>query len=199
MKLTREYSQPALPSMKGVRGYPLIMEAARPTTRPWRVPEAVASLLTLTVRNPRYASLIIAGQRQTAEKMPSSAKQSPPKTCPVCGQSIWKKWDNLPTSPWQRYISHIQSSHPDFAKWSRRSGLTYFLALIPFFAFAISSTMATSASEASILAILMFPAGFAVIPIVWMYHHRIKTGFRRSWTQQHGSPLIAQRTPNSTN
>lgn len=124
--------------------------------------------------------------KSTIKKMPSSSKTEPPKKCPGCGQSIWLKWDNVPTSPWQRYNTHVQSNHSDFEKWSRRSGFTYFLAVVPFFAFALSATMATSSSEASFLAIMMFPSMFAVIFIVWFYHRRLKNGFRHEWQNHIG-------------
>ena len=120
------------------------------------------------------------------KKMPTSGKSLPPRKCPVCGQEVWSSKWSLPPNVWQQYKTHLQANHPAYDKWSRNSGFTYLLALVPFFGFALLAAMATSASQASFYAILMIPSSFTVIAMIWVYHRGVKNRFHQAWAQNHG-------------
>jgi len=94
----------------------------------------------------------------------------------------------MPPQVWYKYKTHLLANHPAYEKWNRKSGLAYLFPLIVFFGFAIAATMQSSASLASTLAILMFPAAFAAILIVWMLHRNTTFKFHQAWILEHGLP-----------
>lgn len=136
----------------------------------------------------RYVRLIIQIESTKTEIMPTSANRWPPKSCPVCLESIWSdKW-NMPPRVWNKYKTHLQITHPAYERWIRRSGLAYLYSLVVFFGFAIAAAMQSSATNTSMLAILMFPATFAVILIVWMLNRNTTFKYHQSWVLEHGFP-----------
>jgi len=92
----------------------------------------------------------------------------------------------MPPRVWDKYKTHLMANHPVYEKWNRKSGLAYLFPLIVFFGFAIAATMQSSASLASTLAILMFPAAFAAILIV-----------HQAWIIEHGLPNNLGVNPSS--
>ena len=94
----------------------------------------------------------------------------------------------MPPLVWDTYRTHLKSSHPMYEKWNRRSGLAYLYSLFVFFGFAIAATTQATASLASTIAILMFPATFIVILMVWMKNRSTTFKFHESWVLEHGLP-----------
>ena len=121
------------------------------------------------------------------------SRSPPPKNCPICGERIWSTDEGAFFDPprWVRYNNHLDSTHPAFANWNRKTYLGYFAAFltwVPCFGLAIWATQVSSPDPAKIFAGLAFPAALSVMIIVWKVRQRGTRRFHELWNKERGAP-----------
>jgi hypothetical protein len=112
-----------------------------------------------------------------------------PKTCPVCGGSIWT-YSGEVANTWDKYWEHLDTVHPEFGRWIRNTSQIYWFATIPLFVIpAIGRFVFLPTNFLQGMSLII---GGWLVGLVYIVSARLlirNPGFKRfreSWDNQHG-------------